>query len=119
MSSPGSEEWIKAEEALDKIHRTMKERVPQERHKQRMSALYVEPLSNGLWNRPATAISSSAAERFLTDAVNDYAVQYSQRYITDDDPMLKHLDGELFRALEQWSDRPTLPRPEWPHLSRE
>ena len=117
ISSPGSEEWIKTEAALEKIHRTMKERVPTERHRQRMSALYVEPLSDNHWNRPAIAISRSAAERFLIDAVNDYAVQYSQRYITDDEPMLKHLDEELFCALEQWSDRPTLPRPEWPHLS--
>jgi hypothetical protein len=51
-ASPGSEEWIKTDEALDQIHRTMREFVPEERHKQRMSALHVSPVSVGLWNRP-------------------------------------------------------------------
>ena len=53
---------------------------------------------------------------FVCDAVNDYSLQYAQNYITGDDPILKQLDPDLFHALEQWTDRPELPSPEWPDL---
>lgn len=54
-------------------------------------------------------------KEFLGDAVNDYAGQYDRVHITSPDPILKHIDLELYSALEQWSDRPELQRPEWPH----
>jgi AbiV family abortive infection protein len=106
IRSRGSDEWFKI----------MKEHLPKERHQNRKSALYVEPLSANLWNRPANTISRSFAERVLTDVANDYSLQYGQRYITGEDPILRHLDKELFSALEQWSERPTLRQPQWPHL---
>jgi hypothetical protein len=52
--------------------------------------------------------------KFLQDAVDDYKLQYDQSYITSPDSTLKHIDPELYRALEQWSDRPELQRPEGP-----
>jgi hypothetical protein len=45
--------------------------------------------------------------------VNDYAIQYDQGY-TNLDTAVKHDDPELFEALNQWKDRPELPRPEQP-----
>jgi hypothetical protein len=65
-------------------------------------------------NRPAKAISQTFARDFLYDAANDYSVQYSQGY-TNLEISIKDDDPELFNALEQWSGRPELPRPEWPH----
>jgi hypothetical protein len=31
-----------------------------------------------------------------------------------DDPFLKHIDPELYDALEQWPERPELTPPVWP-----
>lgn len=113
---PGSKEWKEADAQLEKINNEKRKRIPDERHRQRMSALYVEPLSGGSWNQPARRITQEFSQEFVCDAVNDYAVQYHQDYITGDDPILKQLDPDLFNALEQWPDRPELPRPDWPHL---
>src|SRR5262249_16030353 len=99
---------------LEQITKREKKRVPSDRHDARTSALYVEPVSGNKWNRPA-GTSPASAQTFLCDAVNDCADRYDQGYITSPDPILKHIDPELFSALEQWSDRPELWRPEWPH----
>ena len=112
----GSKEWREANEQLEKISHEKRKRVPDERHRQRMSALYVEPQSGGSWNQPARRIIEEFSQDVVNDAVNDYSLQYYQRYITGEDPILKHLDPDLFNALEQWSDRPELPPPDWPHL---
>jgi hypothetical protein len=80
-----------------------------------MKALYVEPTSERTWNRPADT-SAAEAHRFLQDAVNDYSLQYQQRYITPSN-MLADLDKELFDALTALPNRPTLPlpvHPAWP-----
>jgi hypothetical protein len=74
-------------------------------------------LSGNKWNRPADT-SPDLAQTFLCEAVNDYALRYDQGYITPSDSILKHIDAELFSALEQWSDRPELWRPERPHDAR-
>jgi AbiV family abortive infection protein len=113
---PQSAVWKNASAALDKITKLMQKRLPTDRHKSRMAALYVdvEPVSGNKWNRPAET-SPAAAQKFLNEAVGDYAVQYGQSYITSPDPILKHIDPELYSALEQWSGRPELPRPEWSH----
>lgn len=116
-SDPASKEWKEADEKLAKITHEKRRRVPNERHRQRMSALYVEPVSSGSWNQPVRTITKECSQGFLSDAVNDYSIQYHQNYITGDDQILKQLDPKLFRALEQWPDRPALPRPEWPHSS--
>jgi hypothetical protein len=91
-----------------------KRRVPSDRHNARTAALYVEPASGNKWKRPADT-SRASAQTFLQEAVIDYAMRYDQGYITPSDSILKHIDPELFNALEQWSDRPELWRPERPH----
>src|SRR5258708_6089228 len=48
---PGSPEWKKIDEELDKITKSQIKQTPEARHKSRMKALYVEPLEAG-WNRP-------------------------------------------------------------------
>ena len=114
-SHPQSAEWKEAEAALTRISETKNKRVPSDRHKSRMSALYVEPISEHRWNRPAET-SQAFAQQFMQDAVNDYAGRYHQGYITSDDSILKHIDLELYNALEQWTGRPKLQPPEWPPI---
>lgn len=110
---PQSEAWKKADAELTRIDETKKKRTPGDRHEKRMAALYVEPLSESQWNRPAVT-TASAAHDFLQEATNDYAGRYDQGYITSADSMLKHIDLDLYNAFEQWTDRPTLQAPEWP-----
>jgi AbiV family abortive infection protein len=99
-AKPGSPEWQNLTEKIDKITELQKKRTPEDRHNQRMKALYVEPLESG-WNRPAET-SEIAARDFLTDAINEYAIQ-QLGYV---DPDLG--DTALHAALKQWQDRPEL-----------
>jgi hypothetical protein len=114
-SHPQSEEWKQADAALTRISETKNKRVPSDRHKSRMSALYVEPISEHRWNRPAET-SSVFAEQFLQDAVNDYSGRYHNGYSKSTFAIMKDFEPELYNALEQWSDRPELQLPEWPGL---
>jgi AbiV family abortive infection protein len=104
---PGGDKWKETDERLAKIDRTMEKRVPGDRHEQRMSALYVDPVSIGLWNRPVIAISRQSAYDFVTDARNEYSRQQCDRYTNLE--ILRAIDPELCNALEQWPERPTLP----------
>jgi len=107
-AAPGSPEWKKADEELEKIIQSQIKRTPEARHKSRIKALYVEPLETG-WNRPAET-SETAAREFLTDAINDYSGA-QQRYVhpdVDDDP-------DFHAALKQWQDRPELQPATWLH----
>ena len=111
---PHSPEWQQADAELEKITQKLKKRTPNDRYQSRISALYVQPISDTEWNRP-TETSASFAGTFLNDAVNDYAGRYHQGYIPPtDDPILKHIDPELYGALEQWPERPELTPPVWP-----
>jgi AbiV family abortive infection protein len=107
----GSKEWKDANDQIEKLNRQKKKRVPDDRHRQRLSALYVDAISVGRWNRPSKEISQACASDFLQDAVNDYSLQYS-RYAELE--ITKHHDPELFSAFQQWPDRPELPPPVWP-----
>jgi AbiV family abortive infection protein len=107
---PQSEAWQKADAELKRIDETKTKRTPSDRHNLRMAALYVEPVSENQWNRPAD-ISASTAYAFLVDAANEYSVRYQQGYITPTN-LLKDLDPDLYAALEKLSDRPELPPPE-------
>jgi hypothetical protein len=99
----GSEEWKTAREQLEQTT------IPLERHKQRMSALYVDAVSPDRWNRPTRDISQPTAYAYLQDAANDYSGQYV-RYT--DPETYKPDDLELYTALEAWLSRPTLASPE-------
>ena len=114
-----SAEWQKADAALAEIQDRIRKRLPKERHQARMDALYVDPKSESEWKRPLVTASASYAENFLLAAVNDYAGRYHDRYISSREsiPQLQYRDPELCAALQEWSDRPELPRPEWPGVS--
>jgi len=105
----GSEEWKTAREQLEQARQS----IPVERHKQRMSALYVDAVAPDLWSRPTREISQISAHAYLQDATNDYSGQYD-RYINPE--TYKPDDPELYTALETWIGRPTLPPPERPEL---
>ncbi len=86
-------------------------RLPQDRHEQRISALYVEPNESGTgWNRPRER-TRDAAREFIEDAIGDYATEHD-RYVGG--MMIQYDDSELFQALQNWSGCPELPRYEWP-----
>jgi AbiV family abortive infection protein len=103
-AKPGSEERETAREQLELDQQTTK-RIPLERHQQRMSALYVDPVAPDRWNRPTNEISQITAHAYLQDAANDYSVQYDNYTLGGADP-----------ELERWIGRPTLPSPEQPEL---
>jgi hypothetical protein len=77
-----------------------------------MKALYVDILSEEEWNRPAQEVSPTEAYEFLVDALNDYGLDRSQKYLELE--TLKADDPELHDALVQWSDRPQPPHVEFP-----
>jgi AbiV family abortive infection protein len=110
---PGSRERKALDEQIAKLDQQRKGRIPSDRHNRRESALYVDAISADRWNRPSKEFGQTTALAVLTDAVNDYAIQYDQGY-TNLDTAVKHDDPELFEALNQWKDRPELPRPKWP-----
>jgi AbiV family abortive infection protein len=112
QNPPQSAEWQKADAALKQIDETKTKRTPSDRDNLRMAALYVEPVSESGWNRPAN-ISALKAYESLVQATNDYSIRYQQRYPTPKS-MLKDLDPELYGAFEQWPDRPELQPPEHP-----
>jgi AbiV family abortive infection protein len=110
-SAPGSDEQKAAGKQLDEVGRRKEKRVPDDRHRQRMSALYVDVSPQG-WNRPSRAISEVTARDSINDAVNDYYGQY-ERY-TDLELSFKYDEPDLYKACVEWSGRPELPRPERP-----
>jgi AbiV family abortive infection protein len=109
MKAPlGSKERQEANKQVDALDRLKKRRTPDDRHELRMTALYVDILSKDRWNRPVESISQTTAYEFLADAINDYRLQRSQRYL--ELALLKQDDPELHDALVQWSDRPEMPQ---------
>jgi AbiV family abortive infection protein len=109
---PGTRARQQADTQIAKIDQVKSKRIPHDRHRQRMKALYVDMLTEEDWNRPAQEISQTDAYDFLGHAINDYGLQRSQRYTELE--ILKADDLELHDALMQWSDRPELPLVEHP-----
>lgn len=118
-ADPQSAERQEADAALARIQDQIRKRLPEERHQARIDALYVDPKSETEWKRPLVTISPLYAANFLLAAVNDYTGRYHDRYISSSESIaqLQHRDPELYNALKEWSDRPQLPRPEWPDIS--
>jgi AbiV family abortive infection protein len=106
----GSKEWKTARELLE-LDQTRTKRIAVDRHEQRMSALYVDAVAPDGWSRPTREISQLSAHAYLQDAANDYSGQYD-RYTNPE--TYKPDDPELYTALEEWIERPTLPCPERP-----
>ena len=105
-AQPRTEEWTKANEALEQIERRQKKAVPAKRHEQRAVALYVDPISLDRWNRPSKEISKAQAWTSIVDARNDYVIQFG-RYTNG--AITQITKPDLFKALEQCPDRPELP----------
>jgi AbiV family abortive infection protein len=114
-----SPEWQAASAALARIQARKRKRLPTERHQARTDALYVDLKSESEWKRPVVSTSRSYATTLLRAVVENYARRYHDRYISSMEPIsqLQHRDPKLYDALYEWSDRPELPRPEWPPLS--
>jgi hypothetical protein len=100
---PLSSEFQDANAKLDKIVEAKQKRTPNDRHAQRKKTLYVEPISETQWNRPGDT-SAIVVFEFLRDAVNDYSLECGNMQ----DGILENTNPELYAALEQWPDRPTL-----------
>lgn len=110
-ATPGSEEWNAADEALRKVDETKLKRTKHDRHQQRMRALYVDPDDAGReWNRPHGSVGKTTAQDFLTDAANDYSGALQK---LEPGLLIGH-DDRLLQELTEWTDRPTVPSPEWP-----
>ena len=111
MKAPlGSKERQEADKQVDKIDRLKSKRTPDDRHRLRMKALYVDILSEEQWNRPAQEILPTEAYEFLNDTINEYGMR-RERYMNLQ--ILKANDpDEIHDALAQWSDRPQLPHVE-------
>jgi AbiV family abortive infection protein len=104
----GSVERKEADQKINKSYQKIWSRTPDERHQQRMRALYVDILSDEQWNQPARGTSQTAAYEFLVNAIGDYEVERQQGYT--ELPLVKSVDQELHDALVQWSDRPEQPQ---------
>jgi hypothetical protein len=71
-----------------------------------MSALYVDPISDTAWNRPAKKITRESAHAFLMDVSREYYLERNHRY--GDLSIVTTKDAELAEALKNWADRPRL-----------
>jgi AbiV family abortive infection protein len=114
-AKPGTDEWKAAYENITKKTEEVAARLPRERHDDRLTALYVDPLSATEWSRPVGKFTREYARNFLTDAVNDYSLRQSQGYTHLE--FVKSNDPELAEALAKWTDRPAMPPAEWPSLT--
>src|SRR6266403_3964128 len=74
---PQSVEWKEANAKIEQLVEQKRATLPAERHAERMSALYVEPKSDG-WGTPAADVSPQSAYDFLQDAINDYTLRYQR-----------------------------------------
>jgi len=95
-AKPGSKEWKEARQQLEDLRRRKAKRISSERHEQRKSALYVDPISGG-WNRPTKELTQAFAYDHLQEAANDYRGPYDcytnpETYKLDDPPFYSALD---------------------------
>ncbi len=96
-----------AREKLEALTKLQAKNAPKQRYLQRLRALYVEPDEAGMrWNRPSY-MSAREARQYIQDVGNDYSLEYH----SIQQGKIKHRDIELFTALDQWGQRPTLPKP--------
>ncbi|MCZ6621816.1 MAG: AbiV family abortive infection protein [Deltaproteobacteria bacterium] len=109
-TGPQSEAFKEADKRLTDITKRQKKRTPDDRHKARQSALYVEPDETGTrWNRPKETLQENA-RKFLEDTANDYGPEYYRLQ----QGQIERTDWEFAKALREWVDRPELPSPERP-----
>jgi len=99
-----------ARKQLDAYIKHQRKLQPQDRHRQRIAALYVEPKETGTaWTRPVD-VSQEEARRCVEDFANDYSAKCS-RFRPE---IHAATDREFFEALQAWPGRPELPARQWP-----
>ena len=99
-ADPQSEDSKKAHAMVDDWVERKAGRDPNDTHRKRMRALYVEPKDTG-WNRPCETVKEDA-RRLLQDVANSYGARHGNLYIVDE---------ALAKALTAWKQCPTLPEP--------
>ncbi|MCG3205707.1 MAG: hypothetical protein KCHDKBKB_02430 [Elusimicrobia bacterium] len=109
-SKPGSSEYITADKNISEIREKLKHRKPNERHRARVLALYVDldEKGNG-WTMPCLT-SRELAHEFLIDAINDYSLNM-HRIVEKN---VKAQDPILFNILDSWKQWPEFWKPLWP-----
>jgi AbiV family abortive infection protein len=106
LSDPA--EHQSAWQKLEQLTEQQRKRIPTDRHKARMRALYVDLNDFGSgWRRPSEVTDDARAH--LNDVANDYALLWF-RYQHQPET-LGHIEPKLAAALKQWPDRPALPEP--------
>jgi len=108
---PDGAEFKEAWKELKDIAAILRKRVPAERHRKRMKALYVEPSESGSgWSRPCEQFDEQESEFFLLDAINDYSntVSEFQREIVE------AKEGPISTLIKTWTNWPEMPRLPWP-----
>jgi AbiV family abortive infection protein len=108
-----------ARRELDQILRRLARRTPNERHRTRMDAHYVDIEASGnAWNRPVD-ISRERALDIVQQASSDYSVRHHNMgiWLASQDSLLHPEAGALrawVEAVKKWSQRPELPAPRFP-----
>ncbi len=114
---PGSSEHLEAEQRLKELQAAKRRRTPEDRHEQRMAALYVEPNDSGTdWKRPRD-LKKEIAMHSVYDLANDYSAVLSHLepgMIELEPPFLDPAELPFARKMLAWPERPTLLRPRWP-----
>jgi AbiV family abortive infection protein len=108
MNDPASREYQEADETLAQIDKVMHKRTPSDRDTLSTAALYLEPISETEWRRPAAHVSKGAARSLLVDAINDYSRAYA-RFGTLAVATLREDNPDLYREIAEWTERPALP----------
>ena len=105
-NQPHTEEWRAADtERVRDIMAEQRSHTPSDRHRTRMSCLYVDPDDTGTaWKRPKDQ-TKEEAQTFLEDAANDYSVQYDHFQGGN----VADVNAEFYNALQQWTGRPKPP----------
>jgi len=105
-------------ETLEDLIKPARKRMPVDRHKARMRALYVDLDEAGTgWSRPADMRDDARAH--LEDVANDYAAMW-ERFQHNLD-ILAHGEPNLAAAVARWTERPALlapARPQFPPRAR-
>lgn len=109
MGAPDDPEFLAAGAFINDAHRSKRKRQPDDRHRIRMRALYVEPNTVGDgWNRPSDQDKQSVLDA-VCEAANAYSFCKARLSGLGDDS-----DNEFVNAMHAWAECPDLPAPVWP-----
>lgn len=107
-NKPGTPEFKTADDEIQSLTAQRMQVLPGERHRLRLSALYVGVTFDGTgWERPADFCAEDI-RMAVWDAVNDYSPEYDRLVRGNDNP------NPFLDAWNAWSDRPEIAKPVWP-----